>query len=71
MTKPHKRMMAGLISNEMCASGRCDRDGEGRDLDDDDSGSRLGDGVEDWTTEEAATEDDDADVEKAYGCWVS
>lgn len=47
MSKPHKRMMAGLISNEMCASGRCDRDGEGRDLDDDDSGSRLGDDVED------------------------
>ena len=54
----------------MRAASRCDRDGEGQNPEDDDSDGQLGDDVEDWTTEDAAIEEDDAEFEKAQGCWV-
>ena len=49
----------------MCAASRCDRDGEGQNPEDDDSDGQLGDDVEDWTTEDAAIKEDDAEFEKA------
>ena len=49
----------------MCTASRCDRDGEGQDPEDDDSDRQLGDDVEDWTTEDAAVKEDDAEFEKA------